>query len=247
MYYYLMKCSRAASKIHNLCLKITSSVTSTLVSLLLLSLAIAVGMPLIASAASDQAYFAVYCPDGGGLSTSYAADNVLTCHDSGTPPLFEADVGSLTSNPNGTHFVTVVEADCYPDVSQVPQAPSTPTGRISCGGAPDATITVGSTFPASSTASAPVTSSHGLSSISPGNLPQTPANNTAVQTIMGIAFGVIGALALLMITVSGLRYIVSGGDPEKMKRAKEGIIYALVGLTVAISAEAIVAFVAGKL
>jgi len=89
-------------------------------------------------------------------------------------------------------------------------------------------------------------------SISPGNLPgaPTPANPTpnsltsvaALQTILGVVFGIIGALALLIITVSGLRYITSAGDPEKTTRARNGIIYALVGLILAISAEAIVAF-----
>jgi len=89
-------------------------------------------------------------------------------------------------------------------------------------------------------------------SVSPGNLPgaPTPTNPSpnsltsvaAVQTILGVVFGIVGALALLIITVSGLRYITAAGDPEKTTRAKNGIIYALVGLIVAISAEAIVAF-----
>lgn len=72
-------------------------------------------------------------------------------------------------------------------------------------------------------------------------------NDQVIQTIAGIAFGAIGALSLLMIVVSGLRYVTSAGDPERMKRAKDSIIYALVGLTVAITAESIVALVVGRL
>lgn len=89
-------------------------------------------------------------------------------------------------------------------------------------------------------------------SVDPGNLPgaPTPANPTpnsltsvaALQTIMGVVFGIVGGLSLLIITVSGLRYITSAGDPEKTTRARNGIIYALVGLVIALSAEAIVAF-----
>jgi hypothetical protein len=72
------------------------------------------------------------------------------------------------------------------------------------------------------------------------------ATGGEVKIILGIVFGIIGALALLMITISGFRYITSAGDPQKAAGAKNAIIYALVGLAVAISAEGIVAFVVGK-
>ncbi len=64
---------------------------------------------------------------------------------------------------------------------------------------------------------------------------------------MSVVFGIIGALALLMITVSGLRYIISAGNPEKTSKAKNGIVYSLVGLVIALSAEAIVTFVVKRL
>lgn len=83
--------------------------------------------------------------------------------------------------------------------------------------------------------------------ISGGSLPQPHADQSELDTILSIAFGIIGALALLMITVSGLRYITSAGNPEKTAKAKNGIVYALVGLVIAISAEAIVNFVVNKL
>ena len=73
------------------------------------------------------------------------------------------------------------------------------------------------------------------------------ASTSELQTILGIVFGVVGALCLLVITISGLRYVLSAGDPKRTAQAKEGIIYALVGLGVAISAEAIVTFVIGGL
>ena len=85
-------------------------------------------------------------------------------------------------------------------------------------------------------------------SISPGNnLPKISTDNNTLTSLMAITFGIVGALALLMITISGLRYITSAGDPEKTARAKNGIVYSLVGLVIAISAEAIVAFVVGRL
>ncbi|HVA11275.1 MAG TPA: pilin [Candidatus Dormibacteraeota bacterium] len=86
-----------------------------------------------------------------------------------------------------------------------------------------------------------------LYALTSGNLPTPTANSSAIQTALGIAFGILGALALLMVTVSGLRYVLSSGDPQKTAQAKNGIIYSLVGLAVAITAEAIVYFVIGKL
>jgi hypothetical protein len=50
-----------------------------------------------------------------------------------------------------------------------------------------------------------------------------------------------------MITISGLRYVLSAGDPQKITQARNSIIYSLVGLAVAIAAEAIVHLVLGKL
>jgi type IV secretion system pilin len=83
--------------------------------------------------------------------------------------------------------------------------------------------------------------------ISPGNLPEPSADSGTLTSIINIALNIIGALALLMMTVSGLRYIISAGDAQKTSSAKNGIIYAFVGLMVAIAARAIVAFVAVRL
>ena len=78
------------------------------------------------------------------------------------------------------------------------------------------------------------------------NLPM-PSTDGVFQKALAVTFAIIGAFALLMITVSGLRYILSGGDSQKIARAKDGIIYSLVGIAVAITAEAIVHFVVGNL
>ena len=89
-----------------------------------------------------------------------------------------------------------------------------------------------------------------VSKIDGSRLPGARSNNATaseLQVILGIFFGIAGAIAVLMIVINGLQFITSTGDPQKAARARSGIIYALVGLAVAISAEAIVAFVVGKL
>ena len=80
-------------------------------------------------------------------------------------------------------------------------------------------------------------------------LPQSPSaqSTSAITNVLTIVFGVVGALALLMITVGGLRYITSAGDPQKASRARDTIIYAAVGIAIALTAEAIIAFVSKRL
>lgn len=78
-------------------------------------------------------------------------------------------------------------------------------------------------------------------------LPTAQANHTAIQNVLNIVFGLAGALSLLMITLSGFRYITSAGNPEKSNKAREGLIYSLVGLAICLSALAIVNFVVNRL
>jgi hypothetical protein len=82
-----------------------------------------------------------------------------------------------------------------------------------------------------------------LSQVGPGHLPHTAANKDSITSIREILFAIIGAMALLVIVVSGFRYIVSDGDAQKTVKARNGVIYALVGLVIAVTANAIVAFI----
>lgn len=70
---------------------------------------------------------------------------------------------------------------------------------------------------------------------------------TALRTVINIISFIIGISAIIVIIISGLRMIVSGGDPNNVKSAREAIIYALVGVVVALVAQAIVVFVLNKL
>ena len=77
-------------------------------------------------------------------------------------------------------------------------------------------------------------------------LPTVLANQTNVNSIFQIVFGVVGAIALIVILISALRMVTSGGDPEAAKSARQTIIFASIGLVIAIMAEVIVTFVLGK-
>lgn len=89
----------------------------------------------------------------------------------------------------------------------------------------------------------PVPANVGYSQVKPGNLPRSSADTNTVQNVLRIVFGIIGAFALLSMVASGFKYVTSAGDPGKTSEAKKGVIFALVGLILAITAQAIVAFV----
>jgi hypothetical protein len=76
-------------------------------------------------------------------------------------------------------------------------------------------------------------------------LPHVTASQSELQTVLQLLFGIIGAIAVLFVVVGGLRYTLSGGTPEDMSRAKNTIIYAVVGLLVVMFAEALVTFAFG--
>lgn len=82
-----------------------------------------------------------------------------------------------------------------------------------------------------------------LSAISAGGLPDPSADQNTVENALKIVFGIIGAFAVLNVTLSGFKYITSAGNEQKVAEAKNGIVYSLLGLMIAISAEAIIAFV----
>lgn len=64
-----------------------------------------------------------------------------------------------------------------------------------------------------------------------------------VTQIIKIMLFVIGAVAVIMIIYSGAQYVLSAGDTNKIEKAKNTLIYSIVGLVVALLAYAIVSFV----
>ena len=78
-------------------------------------------------------------------------------------------------------------------------------------------------------------------------LPAVQAGQSQVEVILQIAFGVIGAVALIYVILAGFQLTTSLGNPEALAKARQTIIFAAIGLAVALGAELIVTFVLGKL
>lgn len=64
-----------------------------------------------------------------------------------------------------------------------------------------------------------------------------------VNNIINVVIGVIGFVAVAFIIFGGIQYTTSAGDPGKVKKAKDTILYGIIGLVVAMLAYAIVNFV----
>lgn len=79
------------------------------------------------------------------------------------------------------------------------------------------------------------------------NLPVAGAGTAQVHEIMQIVFGIAAALAVLMIVIAGLRFITAQGNPQEVSKARSTIVYSLIGLIVAITAEAIVSLTLSKI
>ena len=65
----------------------------------------------------------------------------------------------------------------------------------------------------------------------------------SIRTIVDILLFVLGAIAVIVIVVGGLRYVLSAGDSNSITAAKNTILYAVIGLIVALLAYAIVNWV----
>ncbi|TWP18755.1 hypothetical protein EUA71_01480, partial [TM7 phylum sp. oral taxon 352] len=68
-----------------------------------------------------------------------------------------------------------------------------------------------------------------------------------VKQFVNIFLFAVGALSVIMLIWGGIRYTTSAGDSNKVTAAKNTVLYAIVGLVVAILAYAIVNMVIGKI
>ncbi len=66
--------------------------------------------------------------------------------------------------------------------------------------------------------------------------------NKTIQRIINILTVIIGIVAVIMILINGFKFITSGGDTNKVGSAKNGILYAVIGLIIVAVAQFIVAF-----
>jgi len=78
-------------------------------------------------------------------------------------------------------------------------------------------------------------------------LPQVAAGQPELRTALSIVFAVAAGVALISLMIAALNYVTAFSDQDKIARSRRNIIYSLLGLLIALSAEAIVLTVVGRL
>ena len=68
-------------------------------------------------------------------------------------------------------------------------------------------------------------------------------SGTLITSVINVMLFIIGVLSVIMIIYGGIIYVISAGDSGRVSKAKNTIMYAIVGLIVALLAYAIVNFV----
>lgn len=71
--------------------------------------------------------------------------------------------------------------------------------------------------------------------------------NSVVKGIVQTLIIVVAAISVIAIVTGGFVYAFSQGEASHIKRAKDIILYAVIGLLVAMAAQAIVIFVIGRI
>ncbi len=64
-----------------------------------------------------------------------------------------------------------------------------------------------------------------------------------VRNIINTLLFLVGVIAVIVIIVSGIRFVTANGNQDQVTSARNGIIYSCVGLAVSLMAYAIVYFI----
>ena len=66
---------------------------------------------------------------------------------------------------------------------------------------------------------------------------------SSVTTILSNVIAILGLVCVVVMIIGGVNYMISSGDAGKVKKAKDTILYGLIGLVVCVLAFALVNFV----
>lgn len=88
----------------------------------------------------------------------------------------------------------------------------------------------------------------GLSAVSPDGTCETKSGaessiDRLLKVVLTMLSFIAGIIAVVMIIVSGFKYITSNGDSNSLSSSKKSLIYAIIGLVVVAISQFIVMFV----
>lgn len=74
-------------------------------------------------------------------------------------------------------------------------------------------------------------------------VPDNALGEDNLQLALQLVFGLAGAIAFIIVVLGGLKYALSQGNPQETAKAKNTILYAVIGLVICVTAFSIVRFV----
>lgn len=87
----------------------------------------------------------------------------------------------------------------------------------------------------------------GIKAVGGSNSSATLQVDEIVLAVVNWLLFAVGVISVIMLIVGGIKYATSAGDSNKVTSAKNTIMYAIIGLAVAVLAFAIVGFVTNTL
>lgn len=72
-------------------------------------------------------------------------------------------------------------------------------------------------------------------------------SGSIVNLIVNLISAIAGFVAIIMIVISGIQFINSGGDSKKVAEAKDTILFSAIGLVVIAIARLLILFVISKI
>jgi hypothetical protein len=64
-----------------------------------------------------------------------------------------------------------------------------------------------------------------------------------IANVINVVLGILGAISLLVFIYAGVSLMISGGVPEKVKKARNTLVWAIVGLALIFSSYGILNFI----
>ncbi len=84
-----------------------------------------------------------------------------------------------------------------------------------------------------------------LAVAAPDSIPKVAVDSKTLGNVIGAVLMIAAVVSVVFIIIGAINYSLSLGDAAKIKKAKDSILYAVVGLVVAGLAFLVVQFVVG--
>lgn len=74
-------------------------------------------------------------------------------------------------------------------------------------------------------------------------IPNNTVDNDSVALLLNSVYIIAAVIAIIVLIIAGMNYVTSAGDANKMTKAKNMIIYTVIGLVIVFGAFVITNFV----